>query len=95
MRRLFDWTPEDDAKLCALRREGLSWDAIAARIGATRWSTIERGRKLGAKRPVPVYEPPEDARMRGPLPAGHPASWEALTRDTLLDGAPYPYPVFF
>jgi hypothetical protein len=34
------------------------------------------------------------APERPPLPAGHPASWGAITQGTLLEGAPYPFPVF-
>jgi hypothetical protein len=31
---------------------------------------------------------------RPALPAGHPESWGAITRGTVLDGASYPHPVF-
>ena len=31
---------------------------------------------------------------RAPLPAGHPASWDLLTAGTVLQGSPYPHPVF-
>ena len=31
---------------------------------------------------------------RGPLPPGHALSWGAITAGTVLDQAPYPYPVF-
>ncbi len=31
---------------------------------------------------------------RPPLPPGHPVSWSLLTDGTVLEGEPYPYPVF-
>jgi hypothetical protein len=31
---------------------------------------------------------------RPALPAGHPISWGAITDGTVLDCAPYPFPVF-
>lgn len=31
---------------------------------------------------------------RPALPAGHPISWGELTRGTVLEGSPYPHPVF-
>ena len=30
--------------------------------------------------------------IRPPLPAGHPESWGAITRGTVLDGIPWPGP---
>lgn len=32
-------------------------------------------------------------RSADPLPSGHPVSWGAITRGTLLDGLPWPYRV--
>lgn len=92
-----DWTPAMDRTLRALRADGLVWDAIAARMGLSRWTVIERGRRIGAPRVAPaaedVAELPADPR-RAPLPAGHPVTWALLTDGTLLDGVPYPHPVF-
>jgi len=31
---------------------------------------------------------------RPALPAGHPTTWGAITRGTVLDSAEYPFPVF-
>ena len=28
------------------------------------------------------------------MPAGHPTTWGLLVAGTVLDGTPYPYPVF-
>jgi hypothetical protein len=94
MHSLTKWSPEMDQRLTALRGSGESWDAIALTLGLTRWTTIERGRRLGARRPPPKPQPPAEDPNRPPLPAGHPQTWGLLTAGTLLDGAPYPFPVF-
>ncbi len=88
------WTEQRDRILCALRAEGRSWDTIAAMLGISRWAAIQRGRLVGAFKPEP---PPRDddpeaaAAGREALPAGHPASWGAITAGTLLDGEAYPF----
>jgi hypothetical protein len=94
MHSLTKWSPEMDNRLRHLRGAGESWDAIAAMMGLTRWTTIERGRRLGARRPPPPPRPVGEDPNRPPLPAGHPVTWGLLTDGTLLDGAAYPYPVF-
>lgn len=94
MQSLTTWTPAMDARLRGMRAEGLSWDAIAARMGTTRWTTIERGRRIGARRPPPLPREAAEDMSRPPLPAGHPRTWGLLTDGTVLDGAAYPYPVF-
>lgn len=88
------WTQGQDAQLRRLRAEGISWDAIATTMGLARWTVIERGRRIGARRPPPeLVRRPED-RTREPLPAGHPRTWGVLTAGTVLAGTPYPLPVF-
>lgn len=97
------WTPERDALLLARRAEGRSWDAIAAEFAISRSALIARGRRLGLRPcrghtapppPRPVLPEPEEDPDRPPLPPGHPRSWGAITAGTLLEGSPYPYPVF-
>ena len=88
------WTPARDAALRAARADGLRWQDVAERIGVSRWSAVERGRKLGVPRPLAVPPPVAEDPSRPPLPAGHPRSWGALIAGTLLDGTPYPMPVF-
>lgn len=89
------WTDARDETLRCLRGQGRSWDVIAAALGISRWTAIERGRRIGARKPP---APPRAASMpraepgREPLPPGHPVSWGAITAGTLLDGAQYPYP---
>ncbi len=51
MPRKFVWTNAQDAQIRRLRVEGGSWDSIAAILGLTRWTVIERGRRIGAQRP--------------------------------------------
>ena len=90
----FHWTDAQDTRIRRLRAEGASWDSIAALLGLSRWSVIERGRRIGARPPVrEAVTPPEDPG-RDPLPAGHPRSWDVLTAGTVLEGSPYPLPVF-
>ena len=89
-----NWTDAQDSQIRRLRMEGASWDAIAAALGLARWSIIDRGRRINAcPPPREAVPPPEDPR-RDPLPAGHPRSWGILTVGTVLEGAPYPLPVF-
>lgn len=54
------------------------------------------------RRALPPARPPVIYVVRGrpgpadrpALPPGSPESWGAITRNTLLDHAPYPFPVF-
>ena len=87
----FIWTAAQDTQIRRLRAEGASWDGIAAILGLSRWSIIERGRR----RPPPrEFVPPPEDPARDPLPAGHPRSWDILTAGTVLENTPYPMPVF-
>ncbi len=88
------WTQAEDNQIRRMRLEGATWDAIAAALHVTRWTAIERGRRIGTRRPPPDFRPPPDDLTRDPLPAGHPRSWGAITAGTVLDGEPYPLPVF-
>lgn len=88
------WTNAQDTQLRRLRAEGATWDSIAAILGMTRWATIDRGRRIGARRPPPDFVPPPDDPAREPLPAGHPRSWNAINAGTVLAGTPYPLPFF-
>lgn len=80
-----------------MRLQGASWEDIAAVFGVSRWTAIERGRRIGARMPpaevVPEPEAPEDPE-REPMPAGDPRSWNAINAGTVLEGEPYPLPVF-
>ena len=94
MPKKLPWTEAQDAQLRRLRAEGVHWNGIAALLGVTCWAVMERGRRIGARRPPAGFLPAPDDPNRPPLPAGHPHSWGAITQGTVLDGAPYPLPVF-
>ncbi len=89
------WTPALDSKLLRLRAEGRGWGDIGVELALGRYTVVERGRRLGARklpeaRVVPVIED----RDRPPRGAGHPDSWGLITAGTVLEGLAYPYPVF-
>lgn len=92
MPRKIEWTLVQDVQIRRMRAECASWDAIAAAIGLTRWTVIERGRRIGARLPPPDFEPPAEDPERPALPAGHRETWDVIIRGTCLEGMPYPIP---
>lgn len=54
MPRKIDWTEGQDMMIRRMRAESASWDVIAVAVGVTRWTVIERGRRLGARLPPPT-----------------------------------------
>ena len=64
------WTDVQDTQIKRLRAEGASWDTIAAAMGVTRWTVIERGRRIGARLPPADFIPDPMDPNRAPLPAG-------------------------
>jgi hypothetical protein len=93
------WTPDHDHQLRRMRADGASWDAIAAALGVSRWASMERGRKVGARMNRPATQPKVDplaaelaTPARAALPAGHSFTWGLLTDGTLLAGSAYPWP---
>jgi len=94
MPKKLEWTDAQDAQLRRLRAEGATWDGIAAVLGLTRWAAMDRGRRIGARLPPPDFVPPPEDPAREPLPAGHPRSWNTINAGTVLEGTPYPLPVF-
>lgn len=83
-----EWTAAADRTICDMRGAGETWAAIGLRLGLSRNTVIERGRRLRAEAPVRVaavkeYDMLEDPQ-RGALPAGHPLTWG------LLSSEPYP-----
>jgi hypothetical protein len=73
----------------------MTWPALAEAMGLGRNTVIERGRRIGARnlpRRRPVVE--AEALDRPPRPPGHPDSWGLITAGTVLEGSPYPFPVF-
>lgn len=92
MPKKIEWTPVQDLRIKRMRAECASWDTIATAMGVTRWTVIERGRRIGARLPPPDFEPPPEDPERPPLPSGHADTWGTITRGTCLDGMPYPIP---
>ena len=68
MPRKITWTEAQDMQIRRLRAEGRTWDEIGTALGVTRWTVIERGRRVGAKPPPPgwVRAPPPPAAGRQP-----------------------------
>ena len=63
-------------------------------LGLTRSTVIDRGRRIGARRPPPGPPSMVEDPGRAPLPPGHPRTWGAIVAGSVLEGDPYPYPVF-
>lgn len=93
MPKRLTWTEAQDMQIKRLRAEGASWDTIAGVLGVTRWTAIERGRRIGARVPPADFIPPPEDPERLPLPPGHKRSWGAIVHDTVLADEPYPFPV--
>jgi hypothetical protein len=87
-----EWTEAQDLKIRRMRAESASWDNIAVAVGVTRWTAIERGRRLGARLPPPGSPLPAEDPERPPLPPGHPETWGAMIKGMSLEGMPYPIP---
>ncbi len=93
MPKRIEWTEVQDSKIKRMRAESASWDNIAVAVGVTRWTVIERGRRLGARLPPPGFRAPSEDPERPSLPAGHPESWGVIIKGMSLEGMPYPIPV--
>jgi hypothetical protein len=86
------WTDAKDDQIRRLRIAGATWDAVAVALGLTRWTVIERARRLGVRlRLAHIPAPPPDPE-RPCLSPGDPVSWGAITQGTLLEGQPYVRP---
>ena len=92
MPKRIEWNEVQDMKIKRMRAENASWDAIAEAVGVTRWTVIERGRRLGARLPPPDFQPPLEDPERPSLAPGHKATWGIITVGTSLEGMPYPIP---
>ena len=85
------WTPERVAALRRLRiDEALSAETIGFRLHISTRAVWNALSKHGIKRPV-VVAAPEPDHFRGPLPAGHPLSWNLICAGlACLDGVGWP-----
>jgi hypothetical protein len=88
-----EWTAVQDMKIKRMRAERASWDSIAVAVGVTRWTVIERGRRLGARLPPADFEPNPEDPDRPTLPPGHQETWGIIIIGTSLEGMAYPIPV--
>lgn len=87
------WTDTIDTAIRRMRASHrMSLDAIGEQLGLHRETIRTRARELGIDKPVPPEEHTDGRRHA--LPPGHPISWDAITKGTLLDGLAYPEPVF-
>jgi len=85
-----EWTQAADKVICEMRGGGETWAAIGLRLGLSRNTVIERGRRLQAEAPVrqavvKEYDMLEDPN-RGALPAGHPLIWGLISNDSYPAG---------
>ncbi len=87
------WTEQADQTIRQMRGSGQTWSAIGVRLGLSRNTVIERGRRLCALAPkrasvAPVVKIMSDDPNRGALPAGHPVTWGLLSDEPFpgLDG---------
>ena len=87
------WTDGQDMQIRRRRIEGASWETIAAELSLAMMAVTERGCRSASAGRRPSGAPSADL-LREPLPSGHPASWDAITSGTVLEGRPYPLPYF-
>ncbi len=85
-----EWTQAADKVICEMRAGGETWAAIGLRLGLSRNTVMERGGRLRAEAParrvvVKEYDMLEDPG-RGPLPAGHPLTWDLISSDPFPAG---------
>jgi hypothetical protein len=91
-----NWTPELDAMIVGLRMAGNEWQKIAERMGLSRNTVLERGRRLNIPRinRYPTRTVMLEPRDRLPRSPGHPDTWDVITAGTVLEGSEYPIPLF-
>jgi hypothetical protein len=92
MPKKIEWTAAQDLKIRRMRAESASWDNIAVAVGVTRWTVIERGRRLGARLPPSDVEQRTEDPDRPALPPGHPETWGIIIKGMSLEGMRYPIP---
>ena len=92
MPKKLTWTDAQDSQIKRMRAQGATWDTIAEALNFTRWTVIDRGRRIGARLPPPGFTPEPEDPDRPPLRAGDPRRWGAITQGTALEGLPYPRP---
>ncbi len=84
------WSEQADQTIKDMRAAGATWSAIGARLGLSRNTVIERGRRLCAAAPVRVpvsvmSRHSFDDPNRDALPPGHPLTWGLLSDEEFPD----------
>lgn len=81
-------TPNQDDTIRRMCAESANYHAIAAALGLARTTVTERARKLGCS-PAKQAALPEGRNVRGkePLPAGHSATWRAISNEPFPQAA--------
>lgn len=100
--RCLIWTPQADARLSQMAREGASIRALALAFGIGRQAAQQRAQKLGALDPANRKSSQSPAKSkatldqidlaRDSLPAGHLLTWGLINQGTCLEGLTYPVP---
>lgn len=95
------WSIHANQQLQDLRDASETWRTISLRLGIGRSAVIKQARRIGIQPspPMPVRlaipaAMPHTRADRPCMPSGHPLSWAAITDGTMLEGEPYPFPVF-
>ena len=94
MRHRYYWTDGQDTQIRRRHTEGADWETIAWELVLALPLVEQRGRHLGMEPTPEGFVPLFEDAEREPLPAGHPASWDAINAGTVLEGQPYPLPFF-
>lgn len=94
MPRKLLWTHGQDSQIRRRRCEGASWMTIAQELVLDPARVMARGRRLGLEVVPADLSLAQEDPARETLPAGHPASWDAINAGTVLQGQPYPLPFF-
>lgn len=94
MSHKFLWTDARDTRIRRRRAEGASWETIAAELSLAPREVMERGGRIGVREVSAAPPSGSEDPAREPLPAGHPASWDAINAGTVLEGEPYPLRFF-
>jgi hypothetical protein len=94
-RRRHRWTDAEDETIRTMRGAGAAWSAIAAAVGVSIPTAIDRAAVLGVRDLPSAYanraaqhraaeaDPADPARE--PLPAGHARTWGAIAGDVPYD----------
>lgn len=92
------FSPQEDATILRLRAQSVRWTEVAKAIHRAPNAVRVHGYALLGQTPpgrAPCIRasvrPIIIADDREPLPAGHPASWGAITAGTTLEGSAYAF----